>query len=74
MLCGIPLQVAHTHAALTGTLVASNMNDNSATIIDAASGRVRATVPTGEGPHEVAISNDGRWAMVSNYGSIVSQP
>ena len=51
-----------------GTLVISNMNDHTATLIDASTGRVRATLPTGEGPHEVAISNDGRVAAVSNYG------
>jgi YVTN family beta-propeller protein len=51
-----------------GTLVVSNMNDHTATILDAATGRVRATVPTGEGPHEVTISHDGKWALVSNYG------
>ena len=51
-----------------GTVVVTNMNDNTATIIDAASGRVLATLPTGEGPHEVATSHDGRWAVVSNYG------
>jgi YVTN family beta-propeller protein len=44
------------------------MNDNTATVIDAATGRVLAALPTGEGPHEVAISRDGRWALVSNYG------
>jgi YVTN family beta-propeller protein len=52
----------------TGTLIVSNMNDNTATLIDAATGRVLATLPTGEGPHEVAASNDGKWALVSNYG------
>ena len=51
-----------------GTLVVSNMNDNTVTVIDAASGRVVATLPTGEAPHEVAISRDGRTALVSNYG------
>jgi DNA-binding beta-propeller fold protein YncE len=51
-----------------GTLVTSNMNDNTASLVDAASGRALATLPTGEGPHEVAISRDGRWAAVSNYG------
>lgn len=51
-----------------GTLVVSNMNDHTATLIDAATGRVHATLPTGEGPHEVAISRDGKWALVSNYG------
>ena len=54
--------------APTGTLVVSNMNDHTATLVDAATGRVRATLPTGEGPHEVAISRDGRLALVSNYG------
>jgi YVTN family beta-propeller protein len=54
--------------APVGTLVVSNMNDHTATIIDAATGRVHATLPTGEGPHEVAVSHDGRWAVVSNYG------
>jgi YVTN family beta-propeller protein len=44
------------------------MNDNTATIIDAATGNVSATLPTGEGPHEVAISHDGAIAVVSNYG------
>jgi YVTN family beta-propeller protein len=52
----------------TGTLIVSNMNDNTATVIDASSGNVLATLPTGEGPHEVAASNDGKWALVSNYG------
>lgn len=52
----------------TGTLVVSNMNDHTATIVDAASGRVLATLPTGEGPHEVTVSHDGRTALVSNYG------
>jgi YVTN family beta-propeller protein len=52
-----------------GTIVASNMRDNTATIIDVASGKVLATVPTGEAPHEVATSRDGRWAVVSNYGT-----
>ena len=52
----------------TGTVIVSNMNDNTATIIDAATGKVLATLPTGEGPHEVAASHDGGWALVSNYG------
>jgi len=52
----------------TGTVVVSNMSDNTVTVIDVADGRVAATLPTGEGPHEVAISRDGRTALVSNYG------
>ena len=55
-------------SAPAGTLVVSNMNDHTATLLDAATGRVLATLPTGEGPHEVAVSHDGRLAVVSNYG------
>ncbi len=51
-----------------GTVVVSNMNEATATVIDAATGAVRATLPTGTGPHEVATSHDGRWAVVTNYG------
>ena len=40
----------------------------SPTLIDVASKRVVATLPTGQGAHEVAVSRDGRWAVVSNYG------
>ena len=51
-----------------GTVVVSNMNDNTATVLDAATGRVLATLPTGEAPHEVAAARGGRWAVVTNYG------
>jgi DNA-binding beta-propeller fold protein YncE len=55
-------------AELSGTLVVTNKNDHTATILDAESGTVLATLPTGRGPHEVAVSNDGRWAVATNYG------
>src|SRR5687768_774960 len=55
-------------APLAGTVVVANMGDNTVTLIDVASRRVVATLPTGSGAHEVAVSNDGRWAVVSNYG------
>ncbi|MCC6244967.1 MAG: hypothetical protein IT353_19135 [Gemmatimonadaceae bacterium] len=54
---------------LAGTLVASNMDARSVSIVDVASGAAIATVATGEGPHEVAISRDGRRAVVSIYGN-----
>lgn len=55
-------------AAPTGTVIVANMGDNTATLVDVASRRVVATLPTGAGAHEVAVSHDGRWAVVSNYG------
>jgi len=51
-----------------GTLVVLNKAEGTATLIDLAAGAAVATIPTGEGPHEVAVSPDGRWAVASNYG------
>ena len=55
-------------SAATGTLVVLNKAEASASLIDLATGKVAATVKTGEGPHEVAISPDGKQAVVTNYG------
>ncbi len=54
---------------VSGTLVVTNMGSANATLVDVATGQVAATLPTGTGPHEVAISHDGRWAVVTNYGN-----
>lgn len=54
-------------AGLTGTLIVTNKSPSTATIIDVASGRVLATLPTGQGPHEVVLSSDGRLAVVTDY-------
>ena len=40
---------AQTRPHPTGTIVVSNMNDNTATVIDVATNHVLATLPTGEG-------------------------
>jgi DNA-binding beta-propeller fold protein YncE len=53
----------------TGTIVSANMTANTASVVDIATGQLRATYETGEGPHEVAISHDGRWAVISVYGN-----
>ena len=55
--------------SLTGTVIVTNMNDATATLIDAATRQVVATLPTGASPHEVATSSDGRWAVATNYGN-----
>jgi YVTN family beta-propeller protein len=55
-------------SARAGLLVVANQQGASATILDAATLNTVATVPVGQGPHEVAISTDGRWAVVTNYG------
>jgi len=55
-------------SARAGLLVVANQQGASATVLDAATLKTVATVPVGQGPHEVAISTDGRWAVVTNYG------
>ncbi len=59
----------HLLAIATGTIIASNMNAHSVSIVDVASGSTIATLQTGEGPHEVAVSHDGGRAVVSIYGN-----
>ncbi len=51
------------------TLVVLNKAEATASLLDLGSGAVRATLATGEGPHEVAVSPDGRTAVVGNYGT-----
>ena len=54
-------------AGLGGTLVVTNKTPSTATIIDVATGRTLATLKTGNGPHEVVLSSDGKVAVVSDY-------
>ncbi|HJS46782.1 MAG TPA: cytochrome D1 domain-containing protein [Gemmatimonadales bacterium] len=56
-------------AAPTGLLVVANKEAATASLIDVADGRALAILPTGTGPHEVAASRDGRWAVVTDYGA-----
>ncbi len=42
---------------------------DSAGIYDAATGRMEAEIRTGSKPHEAALSADGRFAYVTNYGA-----
>lgn len=64
-------------AALTATLVPSiqastlivaNKSEATVSLVSLPSGKIAATLPVGTGPHEVAISRDGKRALVSNYG------
>jgi YVTN family beta-propeller protein len=52
-----------------GVLVAGNKPTNTVTLVDIASGKTLATLPTGLGPHEAATSGDGKWAVVTDYGT-----
>ena len=56
-----------TLPAAAGTLLVANKSEATLSLVDLASGEVAATLPTGAGPHEVAVSPDGRTAVVANY-------
>ena len=50
-------------------LLVLNKEDASLAIVDPSRRQVVGRVPTGEGPHEVAVSRDGTLAFVANYGA-----
>ncbi|MBP6444819.1 MAG: SMP-30/gluconolactonase/LRE family protein [Gemmatimonadales bacterium] len=56
-------------AAPAQTLVITNKNESTASIITLADGKTVATLPTGNAPHEVAVSRDGKWAVATDYGA-----
>ena len=64
----LTLVVTVSYPIQGGTLLIANKTDNTADLVDVDSGASVATLPTGSGPHEVAVSRDGRTAVISNYG------
>ena len=52
-----------------GTIIVANMSENSVSLIDATTRETVATLPSGPSPHEVAVSESGEWAIITNYGS-----
>jgi YVTN family beta-propeller protein len=67
---GLMLTASMPTAQVPGdALIVLNKEEASLVIVDVASGKVVGRVPTGEGPHEVAVSPDGKTAFVGNYGT-----
>jgi YVTN family beta-propeller protein len=50
-------------------LLVLNKEDATLSIIDPATLKTIAQIPTGEGPHEIVVSDDGKFAFVANYGA-----
>jgi YVTN family beta-propeller protein len=50
-------------------LLVANKQDATVMVIDPASARTLATLPTGQGPHEIAASPDGKTAVIADYGN-----
>lgn len=55
--------------AARDVLLVLNKSDNTLSILDPVTGHELTQAPTGAGPHEVAVSPDGRLAVVCNYGA-----
>jgi DNA-binding beta-propeller fold protein YncE len=55
-------------AQLNGTVAVANKSGANVSFVDVASGRILGTAPTGNGPHELVVSQDGRTAVVTDYG------
>ncbi len=53
----------------TPVLVVLNKTDSTLAIVDPATMKIKAKVATGDSPHEVVLSPDGKTAFVSNYGA-----
>jgi YVTN family beta-propeller protein len=50
-------------------LLVLNKDANELAIVDPVSQKVVARVPTGEAPHELTVSSDGKLAFAGNYGA-----
>jgi YVTN family beta-propeller protein len=60
--------LATAQAAGSAKLLVLSKQDHTLAIVDPVSLRVLGKAPSGEDPHEVAASDDGRTGYVSNYG------
>src|SRR5262245_13891047 len=55
-------------AAAADLLIVLNKSDHEAVLVNTKTLETVAHIPTGQGPHEVAVSPDARTAFVANYG------
>lgn len=60
---------AQSGQAKNGLLLVLNKFENNLAFVDPVALKVIATVPTGDSPHEIIVSDDGKLAFVANYGS-----
>jgi YVTN family beta-propeller protein len=65
----VSLVVVPLVSASAGTLVVANKSEATVSLVDTQTGEIRATLPTGNAPHEVDVSPNGILALVGNYGT-----
>lgn len=68
LLAASPAALLAQPPAARPVIVATCKGDHTIAFVDPVSLTVHARVPTGEGPHEVCVSADGRTAYASIYG------
>jgi YVTN family beta-propeller protein len=68
LLAAIPGACVFVPAARADTVVVACKSEFQLALVDPATEKVLVKLPTGRGPHEVAVSPDGRMAYVSNFG------
>lgn len=68
ILAGSPAGARGQTPTPSPALLVLDKEDNMLSIIDPATAKTVARIPTGEGPHEIAASDDGKMAFVANYG------
>ena len=61
--------VGYSFAQAKPLLLALNKQESTLAVIDPATMKVVGKVPTGDSPHEVVTSADGKTAFVANYGA-----
>src|SRR6266581_5818766 len=54
------------------TLLVLSKSDHTVAIVDPATLQVLARIPSGQDPHEIIASDDGKLAFISNYGGLDS--
>ncbi|GAA0858124.1 YncE family protein [Aliiglaciecola litoralis] len=59
------ISVADEH--YVGTVLVVNKGADTVSFIDLSSREIVKTLPTGKGPHELAITQDGKWAVTTDY-------
>lgn len=64
-----PVMCLSVLAQMKPTLLVLNKNEATLAIIDIGEMKVIGKVPTGDSPHEVVVSSDGKTAFVANYGA-----
>lgn len=69
LLAAAPVLLASGVASAAPKAYVGNFADNTVSVIDTAAGKVIATIPVAQGPHGMAITQDGRMVYVTGDGS-----